>query len=111
MSTYVFTTYDSNTAVDMHHNFDTMRKAWDRQQPIETLFKQIQDFVDFSQAGGVTIGAAQQINVAYTKVSGTSIIMSACRRWNEKEDADRTWNNFKTHFAALYYIRVSCSKC
>jgi hypothetical protein len=30
-----------------------MRKAWDPQQPVETLFKQIQDRVDFAEAGGV----------------------------------------------------------
>jgi hypothetical protein len=51
----------------------------------------------------VTIGAAQQINVAYTKVFTTVSLMSACRRWNEKEEADNTWNNFKTHFAAAYH--------
>jgi hypothetical protein len=28
--------------------------------------------------------------------------MSACRRWNEKVAAEKTWTNFKTHFAAAY---------
>jgi hypothetical protein len=27
---------------------------------------------------------------------------SACRRWDEKVEADKTWNNFKIHFAAAY---------
>jgi hypothetical protein len=40
-----------------------MRKACDLQQPVETLFKQIKDCADFSDAVGVTIGHAQQINV------------------------------------------------
>jgi hypothetical protein len=26
--------------------------------------------------------------------------MSACRRWNEKPAADKTWTHFKSHFAA-----------
>jgi hypothetical protein len=29
--------------------------------------------------------------------------MSACRRWNEKVAAEKTWTNFKTHFAAAYH--------
>jgi hypothetical protein len=27
---------------------------------------------------------------------------SACRIWDEKIEADKTWNNFKIHFAAAY---------
>jgi hypothetical protein len=26
--------------------------------------------------------------------------MSACRRWNEKPSAEKTWTHFKSHFAA-----------
>jgi hypothetical protein len=28
--------------------------------------------------------------------------MSACRRWNEKPSAERTWTHFKSHFAAAH---------
>jgi hypothetical protein len=72
------------------------------QQPIETLFKQIQHSVDFYEVGGVTSGAAYHIRVAYTNVFATGILMSACRRWNEKEQASKNWNNFKIHVAAAY---------
>jgi hypothetical protein len=42
-----------------------MHKAGDPQQPVETLFKKIQDCAGFSEAGGVIIGRPQQINVDY----------------------------------------------
>jgi hypothetical protein len=79
-----------------------MRKAWDPQQPVETLFKQIQYCADFYEAGGVVIGHAQKIKVGYAKIFATCNFMSACRRWNEKETADKTWANFKVHFAAAH---------
>jgi hypothetical protein len=79
-----------------------MRKAWDPQQLVETLFKQIQDYADFSEAGGVIIGHPQQINVVYANIYATGNFMSACRRWNEKDTADKTWANFKVHFAAAH---------
>jgi hypothetical protein len=69
---------------------------------VEKLFKQIQDCVYYAEAGGATIGPAQQINVAYAKIFATGSFMSACRRWNEKEAADETWTNFKIHFAASH---------
>jgi phage shock protein A len=28
--------------------------------------------------------------------------MSACRRWNQKPAADKTWTHFKSHFAAAH---------
>jgi hypothetical protein len=40
--------------------------------------------------------------VAYAKIFATGNFMSACCRWNEKEPADKTWINFKVHFAAAH---------
>jgi hypothetical protein len=79
-----------------------MRRAWDPQQPVETLFKQIQDCADYSEAGGVPIGNSQQINVGYAKIFATGHFMSACRRWNEKPSAEKTWTHFKSHLAAAH---------
>jgi hypothetical protein len=100
MLEHLFLTYGSITAVDLEHNFEHTRKAWYPQQPVETLFKQIQDCADFSEAEWVTIGHALQINVGYAKIFATCNFMSACHRWNEKEPTNRTWTNFKVHFAA-----------
>jgi hypothetical protein len=47
MLDHLFLTYVSITVVDMKHKFEQMRKAWDHQQQVETLFKQIQDCADF----------------------------------------------------------------
>jgi hypothetical protein len=69
---------------------------------VETLFKQIQDCADYSEAGGVPIGPSQQINVGYAKIFATGQFMSACRRWNEKPAAEKTWTHFKSHFAAAH---------
>jgi hypothetical protein len=82
--------------------FENMRKAWDPQQPVDTLFKQIQDCVDFAEDRGAAIGAAQKLSSAYSKIFKSGKFNSACRRWDEKLEADKTWNNFKMHFAAAY---------
>jgi hypothetical protein len=59
---HLFETYGNITAVDLEINFEHMRRAWDPQQPVETIFKQIQDCDDYSEAGGVLTGHPQQIN-------------------------------------------------
>jgi hypothetical protein len=102
MLDHLFSTYGNITAVDLEINFEHMRRAWDPQQPVESFFKQIQDCADYAEAGGVLIGHPQQINVGYAKLFATGNFMSACRRWNEKPLAEKTWAQFKSHFAAAH---------
>jgi hypothetical protein len=102
MLDHLFETYGNITAVDLEINFEHMRQAWDPQQPVESLFKQIQECADYSEAGGVLIGHPQQINVGYAKIFATGHFMSACRRWNEKHTIEKTWTHFKSHFKAAH---------
>jgi hypothetical protein len=99
---HLFMSYGNITAVDLEKNFEQMRRALDPQQPVDSLFKQIQDCADYSEAGGVLIGHLQKINVCYGKIFATGHFMSACRRWNEKPNVDKTWAQLKTHFAASH---------
>jgi hypothetical protein len=48
----LFETNGNITALDLEINFEHMCRAWDPQQPVESLFKQIQDCADYSEAGG-----------------------------------------------------------
>jgi hypothetical protein len=61
MLDHLFETYGNITAVDFEVNFEHMRRPWDPHQPVESLFKQIQDCTDYSEAGGFPIGPSQQI--------------------------------------------------
>jgi hypothetical protein len=65
ISDHFFLTYGNITVIDLENSFEQMRKAWDPQQPVETLFKKIQNCVDLLEVGGVSIGHPQKINVGY----------------------------------------------
>jgi hypothetical protein len=99
---HLLETYGNITAVNLEINFENMRRAWDPQQPVESLFKQTQDCADYSEAGGVLIVHPQQINLGYANIFATGHFMSACRRWNEKHTIEKTWTQFKSHFAAAH---------
>jgi hypothetical protein len=43
---HLFLSYGSITSVDLEHNWENIRKAWDPPQPVESVFKQIQYCVD-----------------------------------------------------------------
>jgi hypothetical protein len=103
MFVHLFLSYGRITAVDIEQHFENISKAWDPQHPVETLFKHIQDCVDFAEAGGFIIGTVQKLSSAYSKIFKSGKLNSACRRWDEKIEADKTWNNFKIHFPAAYH--------
>jgi hypothetical protein len=95
MFDHIFITYGNITTVDLENNFEHMRRAWDPQQPVESLFKQIQDCADYSETGGALIGFPQQIKVGYAKIFTAGHFMSACRRWNEKPHAEKLSHNLR----------------
>jgi hypothetical protein len=92
----------ATSLVDLEINFEHMRRAWDPQQPVESMFKQTQDCADYSEAGGFLIGHPQQINFGYANIFATGHFMSACRRWNEKHAIEKTWTQFKSNFSAAH---------
>jgi hypothetical protein len=102
MLDHLFISYGNTMAVDLENNFEQMRRAWDPQQPVKSLFKQIQNCADYSEVGGVIIGHPQQINFGYANSFATGHFMSACRRWNENHSVEKTSAQFKTHFAATH---------
>jgi hypothetical protein len=108
MLDHLFKTYGNITAVCLENNFEQMRRAWDPQQPVESLFKQIQYCADYSEAGGFIIGHPHQINVVYAKIFATGHFMITCRRWNENPNIKKTWSNSK-HTSPLH--TVSTRKC
>jgi hypothetical protein len=108
MVDHFFRTYGNITTVDLKISFEHMRRAWDPQQPIKSLFKQIQDCADYSEAGGVLIGHPQQINIGYAKVFATGHFISACCRWNEKHTIEKLGHNSNR---ILQPLTVNTSKC
>jgi hypothetical protein len=50
MLDHLFVSYGNITAVNLENNFEQMRHAWDPRQPVESLFKQIQDCADYYEA-------------------------------------------------------------
>jgi hypothetical protein len=76
-------------------NYERLNEPYDPNQPIEMLFQQVQDARAFAVAGGQTYGAAMIVNVAYTLVLNTVLFPHACRTWQSRVIAGKTWSQFK----------------
>jgi hypothetical protein len=87
---------------ELTQNYERLNAPYDPNQPIETLFQQIQDARAFAVAGGQPYGAAMIVNVAYTLVFNTGFFPDACRAWQSRAIAGKTWAQFKLDFATAY---------
>jgi hypothetical protein len=100
--THLLTYYDMIAPTEPTQNYEHLNTPYDPNQPIETLFQQIQDARAFAVAGGQPYGAAMIVNVAYTLVFNTGLFPDACRTWQSRAIEGKTWAQFKLDFATAH---------
>jgi hypothetical protein len=100
--THLLTYYAMIAPTELTQNYKRLNTPYDPNQPIETLFQQIQDAQAFTVAGGQPYGAAMIVNVAYTLVFNTGLFPDACRAWQSRAIAAKTWAQFKIDFATAH---------
>jgi hypothetical protein len=100
--THLLTFYAMIAPPELTQNYERLNTPYDPNQPIETLFQQIQDARAFAVAGGQHYGAAMIVDVAYTLVFNTGFYPNACRAWQSRAIAAKTWSQFKIDFATAH---------
>jgi hypothetical protein len=80
---------------ELTQNYERLNTSYDPNQPIEMLFQKIQDARAFAVAGGQPYGTTMIVNVAYTLVFNMGLFPDACRAWQSRAIAEKTWAQFK----------------
>ena len=84
------------------HLDEDMKKLYDPNLPIETLFDQIEHAKDLAQAAGAPYAEAQLLNTAYNLVFQSNVFHDTCHDWRKLLLPQKTWNNFKTMFTEAH---------
>jgi hypothetical protein len=100
--THLLTYYAMISPTELTQNYERLNTPYDPNQPIKMLFQQIQDARAFAVAGGQPYGAAMIVNVAYTLIFNTGLFPDACRAWQSRAIAGKTWAQFKLDFATAH---------
>jgi hypothetical protein len=90
------------TPTELTQTYERLVTPYDPNLPIESLFQQIQDARAFAVVGGQPYGAAMIVNVAYTLVFNTGLFPDACRAWQSRAIAEKTWAQFRIDFATAH---------
>jgi hypothetical protein len=80
---------------ELTQNYELLNTPYDPNQPIKMLFQKIQDARAFAVAGGQPYGNVMIFNVAYTLIFNTGLFPDACRAWQSRAIAGKTWAQFK----------------
>jgi hypothetical protein len=66
------------------------------------LIQQIEEAQIFALAGDQAYFAAQIVSNAYSIMFNTGMFIEVCREWRRRPDPEKTWPNFKAHFAQAH---------
>ena len=108
--THLYTNYGQISDLDLDDNERQMKKRYDPNQPIDTLFKQIETCVEFATTGNSPFTARQIVNTAFLLVFATGVYEEECREWKRRAAATQTWANFKIEFMQAYRNRRELQK-
>eukprot|EP00957_Ditylum_brightwellii_P045777 3472592-Ditylum_brightwellii.AAC.1 len=72
-----------------------MKKDYDATLPIEHLAEQIETAMMVAGNANQPYAVAQVLSIAYNLVFKTGVYKDACKEWQNKPPAERTWSNFK----------------
>jgi hypothetical protein len=76
-----------------------MTAPFNFQDPIETLFKQIEDGVRYANVGAQPYMEAQYVNIAFLLILKTGAIPDSCRDWQRRIPMNQTRAEFRGEFA------------
>jgi hypothetical protein len=99
-------TYGTMTAADRDANLARMVLPWSPPQPIEALFKQLDDGQRLATLANEPIADTQLARMGQTLILKTGLFPDGCREWRLMPDAQQTWPNFKRHFTRMERDRL-----
>lgn len=99
---HLYNTYGRITQIDLSDNEKRLKQTYDPTLPIENLFSQVEEAIEYAAAGGAPFTNNQIVTNAYLLIFQTGQFERACEDWDVMTPADKTWVNFKTHFTRAH---------
>jgi hypothetical protein len=95
---HIINLYGNITPPELKENDQRFNTLWDPNTPFKSLIDQIETAVDYADAGNQAYTPVQVVNTAFTLIFNTGIYFDECKRWNQRDAADQTWQDLKTFF-------------
>jgi hypothetical protein len=87
---HLTTTYGMISPTELAENYHHMTAPYDMQDPVETLFTQIDSGVRYANSGGLRYHDTQYVNITFLLSLDTGVLPEACCKWNQFMIANQT---------------------
>ena len=94
----LYTGYGNITSIQLADNDIKLRSVYDPNQPIESLYEEIDNAVAFSASTDNEYIYKQTVSIGNEIMFQTSVYEDDYKVWRKKPDADKTWPAFKVFF-------------
>ena len=93
------TTYGDVTPSDLRElTLRIENLSYPPSEPVDSIFVEIDDLAAIADITGAPISATQETNMAYIHFQKCHIFKTALNKWDDKEEPEKTWDQFKVHF-------------
>jgi hypothetical protein len=92
-------TYGFINPTHLAENYNKMMVPINFQDPIETLFKNIEYGLCYANTGMERYMEAQYVSITFLLTINTGTIPDACREWQLRTPFNQTWAEFRREFA------------
>ena len=100
MISHLYVNYGTITAVDLIENERRMDTPFNQSGAITTYFDQIEDAVEFAEAGESPFIMVQITTKAFIQMFTTGLFKDECKAWNFLPPIAPDWATFKLIFTA-----------
>ena len=87
---HMFTAYGQIIGNDLRLNYASMNRAYDVDLPIEVLFDQIEDGMDYANVGNHSKISAQIVMTGQRLIQETGMFSDNLKVWKRLPDVERT---------------------
>ena len=94
--------YGKVTEAELEENDRALKTPYDVQNPIETLYEQVEDAINFADAADTLYTQQQILSIALSLIQKTGVFTDWIREWKRKNQLHKTWPLFKEFFAEAH---------
>ena len=95
---HLWATYGMIDDDDITKNEERMKAQWNPPATIESLFQQLETGRAYAAKGKEIISDQKLYRWGYDNIVNTGLFDRPCKKWRNKDMADKTWETFKQHF-------------
>ena len=100
---HLYDAYGGITSTELTANDARLRTQVSITQPFEIFLAQVEDSIEYAEAGGTPYSAAQILSIAYELMLNTGAYKDECNEWRTRVlAANKTWPTFRQLFGEAH---------